>query len=179
MTRQERQQTFTFNLPDIRSWYSHVRVSTHGVSKRVVALVKPDTIDCFVFHESRLDSLFILLTLCTFLDGWRSFFFIIISLLLYFFCLYSFDMLTQLLFLFFFYSSFKNLYYRGALSWVPFLPLLSRTHTRPRAEPPDSLREPQWDWQMATSGPTRLFALTTGLGAKRFYQLYCFTTRRQ
>jgi len=71
---------------------------------------------------------------------------------------------------------FLNLYYcctRGPptqlTTKVLFYLFLWRTHKRPRTEPPDSKRKPQRDWQMATSGPTRLFALE-GLGAKRFHR---------
>jgi hypothetical protein len=87
----------------------------------VVALVKPDTIECFNFHESQLDLFFLIPhdCICRFLYGGRSFFciiIIVISSLFYFSFSRNAHSIAFLLFLFLF---LLNLYYyrtRGARS---------------------------------------------------------------
>ena len=138
-----------------------------------MALVKPDTIDCFNFHEESVRPFF-------FIFPWLYVHFLVMGAVcffifspLFYFCFPSLDMLTQLLFsfpLFLFPFFLKSIPLGGSLvddmvtTKVPFLPLLWRTD------------KTTWFIMRATAGLAnsnfrKLFAFS-GLSAKRSSQRY-------
>lgn len=82
---------------------SRTSIDRLGLHEVVALFVKPDTIDCFNFHESQLDLVFFIShdCICRFLYGGRSFFIFLLLLFPHCSTFLPPEMLTQLLSSFF------------------------------------------------------------------------------